>query len=173
MAGEFGIWTKADKLHKLRMQIKKSDFMGHVLAVDPGETTGWALLECRPDATNLVNQGQIVSWPLEVGVPRLETLIKELSPNFVVYEAYHVYAWRLNEHKFSEVPTIQIIGALKTLSVQRGVPYGCQTAQTGKAFFTDDRLKSMDLYVEGERHARDALRHACQFVTFGLKPITG
>jgi len=160
----------AEKLHKLRQQVKKSDFYGCVLAMDPGETTGWALLECQSHHTLLINQGQIDSWPLEVGVPSLEGLIKDVAPDFLVYEAYHIYAWRSNEHKFSEVPTLQIIGAIKTLSVQQGVMVGCQTAQTGKAFFTDDRLKSMNLYVEGQKHARDALRHACQFVTFGLKP---
>lgn len=158
----------SEKLHKLITQVKKNSFIGRLLTLDPGETTGYAILDRTLTTTQLIEQGQLNTWPLENCVPAIESLF-EKCPKFVVYEAYHVYSWRMDEHKFSEVPTIQIIGCIRTIGIQRGVGCNCQTAQTGKAFFNDDRLKMLDLYSEGQRHARDAVRHACQFVTFGLK----
>jgi len=157
---------------KLRAQVKKSDFSGTVLALDPGETTGWSVLDVDisgSGSVQLVAQGQFASWPLELGLKGLTELLDVYRPNFVVFEAYHVYSWRLNEHTFSEVPTIQLIGMIKTLTLQRALKFGEQTAQTGKAFFTDDRLKKFGIFFEGQKHARDSLRHACQFITFGLK----
>lgn len=158
-------------LAKLRDQVKKSTFVGSLLAFDPGETTGWTAMTVDASRQIFIDaQGQLDTWPMEVGLPNVERVFEAFEPNFVVYEAYHVYAWRLQEHTFSEVPTIQLIGMIKTISLQRSINFGEQTAQTGKAFFTDDRLKRMGIFFEGQKHARDSLRHACQFVTFGLKP---
>jgi hypothetical protein len=160
-------------LSKLRTQVKKSAFVGTVLALDPGETTGWSIMDVgHASEIILADQGQIKTWPMEEGLPRLTELVDAYKPEFIVYEAYHVYAWRLNEHTFSEVPTIQLIGMIKTVALQRSINFGEQTAQTGKAFFTDQRLKTLGIFFEGQKHARDSLRHACQFVTFGLKDKT-
>jgi hypothetical protein len=87
--------------------------------------------------------------------------------DLVVYEAYHIYRWRLEEHSFSKVPTIQIIGALRCIAIQHGIPQVEQTAQTGKAFWTDDKLKAFGVFEKGQKHARDSLRHALQYLTFG------
>ncbi len=156
-------------LTNLKLQVKKSLFTGIVLALDPGETTGWSILEVLPTEISLIAQGQYKSWPINSGLEGLTNIVNEFKPTFIVVEAYHVYAWRLNEHTFSEVPTIQLIGMIKTIALQRSINFGEQTAQTGKAFFTDQRLKSLGIFFEGQKHARDSLRHACQFVTFGLK----
>lgn len=157
-------------LAKLREQVKKNtEFRGRLLAVDPGETTGITIIDVSAISTSLVLQEQVPTWPLEVAVKNFSRILSASLPNFLVYESYHVYSWRLNEHKFSEVPTIQIIGCLKTLAIQQGIKYGHQTAQTGKAFFTDHRLKSFNMFYTGQPHARDSLRHACQYLTFGLK----
>src|SRR6266404_7662680 len=123
-----------EKLHNLRQMIKKNaDWNGVLLALDPGETTGWAILECASKHTKLIAQGQVNTWPIENAVNGIGKLLI-YEPTKVVYEAYHVYSWRLNEHSFSDVPTIQIIGCLRTLAVLSGVGCDCQTAQTGKAF---------------------------------------
>lgn len=87
-------------------------------------------------------------------------------PNFVVYEAYHVYKWKLEEHTFSRVPTIQIIGCLRTHCILRDIPNDEQTAQIGKGFATDAKLKLWDLYLPGLVHARDAIRHGAHWLLF-------
>ena len=157
------------KLHNLITKIGRHPavtFEGTITALDPGETTGLTQITKYQDKMVLRFLEQIPSWPLEDFIRACHTE-RYFSVSRVVYEAYHVYSWRLDEHRFSEVPTIQIIGAIKVLCIQQGTPYSPQTAQVGKGFFTDDRLKALDMYFPGKPHARDSLRHAAQFLTFG------
>jgi len=146
---------------------RKPPFHGTLLAVDPGETTGVTVISAGVHHCDLVIQDQLTTWPIEQAVHNFTNEFQISLPTHVVFESYYVYSWRLQEHKFNEVPTIQIIGCLKTLCIQRGIPYDSQNAQTGKAFFTDDMLKKLNMYYEGQPHARDSLRHACQFLMFG------
>jgi hypothetical protein len=168
----------APKLHELITRLNKHDFRGRIAIFDPGETTGFACFQRTAEVTVLLGCQQIPTWPIESGYLELQKVLDEYRPSRVLYEAYHVYKWRLEEHTFSEVPTIQIIGALKLLLLQRGIPYSNQTAQVGKGFCTDDKLKYWDLYMPGKVHARDAIRHGCHFLLFGqqeskLKGKTG
>lgn len=150
----------------LRSQIKKSTYSGILLSVDPGETTGVSVFKASPQTSKLLYTAQIETWPLDLAVPEFGKLFNEYSPSLVVYEAYHIYSWRLDEHRFSEVPTIQIIGCLKTLAIQHQAPTYCQTAQVGKGFVTDDKLKQWSLYFPGLQHSRDSLRHGCHYLLF-------
>jgi hypothetical protein len=163
--------TPLEELGKLLLKTERNPFRGTLIAVDPGETTGITVATRTDLGAWLNGQDQIDSWPLDKFVWSFHTLIFKTRPDLVVLESYHVYAWRLNEHTYSEVPTIQIIGALKALCILNAIPYVEQNAQTGKAFFTDDRLKRMNMYFEGAKHARDSLRHAAQFLTFGREAI--
>ena len=147
-------------------QIKKHNFIGRVAVFDPGETTGFAIFERTDGNTTLVHAQQLVTWPLEKGIPALHDAFA-CSPKHVVYEAYHIYKWRLAEHTYSEVPTIQLIGIIKYLCIIRDIPYTKQTALVGKSFCTDRKLEHWGLYQPGLVHARDAIRHGCQFLIFG------
>lgn len=153
------------ELHKLIKQVNKSTFEGRLLAVDPGETTGVSIFQHDQNRTSLLYAAQIDSWPLQKGVPNLDQLFNWF-PKHIVCEAYHVYSWKLEQHKFSEVPTIQIIGCLKTLAIQHYTPVSFQTAQVGKGFSTDRKLEVWDLYLQGLIHARDSIRHGCHYLLF-------
>jgi len=159
--------TELPKLRALVAALKRYRFYGRLLAVDPGETTGYCVLDVTHESIKLLIQGQILAWPIERSITHLTHIFTTQLPTEVVYEAYHIYSWRLEEHRFSEVPTIQIIGCLKTLAFQRGLRVSHQTAQVGKSFFKDEMLRRVDMYYEGQPHARDSLRHALQFITFG------
>jgi hypothetical protein len=153
--------------YKLVHQLRRNDFCGRLIAIDPGETTGVTIIDCTPTNIHLFAQLQIGSWPLEKSLNDFVALFATTKPSQMVYESYHIYKWRLAEHTFSEVPTLQIIGVLKAIAILESVPYTSQTAQAGKAFFTDKRLKDLKLYFEGAPHARDSLRHALQYIAFG------
>lgn len=158
------------KLETLIHQANKHSFVGVLLAADPGETTGITVMQRNSDGeVHLIHQEQMSSWPLHENVSRFDYLMSAWRPTFFVHEAYHVYKWRLQEHSFSRVPTIQIIGSMLTIAILRRVPYVEQTAQTGKAFFKDELLKRLDMYIEGQPHARDSLRHGAQWLMFGTK----
>jgi hypothetical protein len=155
------------ELHDLIVKVKKHNFQGKLLWFDPGETTGWALFRRNPEHTFLEAQGQLETWPIEACVRNFTDLIQSSQPTRVGYESYHIYQWRLKEHTFAEVPTLQIIGCLRTLCIQKMMPYDSQTAQTGKGFSTDDKLKKWGIFHPNMKHARDAVRHATHYLIFG------
>lgn len=164
-------------LHDLICRVNRAQgvppFQGTLLALDPGETTGASVFEHSGSGssggTRLIHAAQLNTWPLENCVDQLTNIIREHSPRFLVFESYHIYSWRLDEHKFNEVPTIQIIGSLKTLAIQRSIPYHAQTAQVGKGFVSDEKLKRWNLWDAGSTHARDSMRHGCHYLLFGNK----
>ena len=45
--------------------------------------------------------------------------------------------------------------------------YRTQSASTGKAYYSNDKLKQHGVYVKGTAHARDATRHLLHYITFG------
>lgn len=153
-------------LHTLISQIQKHNFIGRVAVFDPGETTGFAVFDRGEDTTTLTYVRQLDTWPIEKAIPSFHRAF-EFRPQHVVYEAYHIYKWRLQEHTYSEVPTIQLIGILKYMCIIRQIPYTKQTALTGKSFCTDQKLEYWGLYRPGLIHGRDAIRHGCQFLLFG------
>lgn len=157
--------------NRLRAAANKSKgvapFDGNLLALDPGETTGIALYSCTKDEAVLTHASQMKTWPLEQGVEAFEALLKQLSPTRVVFESYQVYEWKTEDHTWSQVPTVQVIGMIRTILIQNKIPYSTQTAQVAKGFCDDDKLKAWGYYQPGLRHARDAIRHACYYLLFG------
>lgn len=143
-----------------------------LLALDPGQTTGWSIWTHQDHQTELVRQGQASTWPMTDAVKSLNDLVgmaqrvEAKGPLLLVFEAYNVYAHKLQQHTHSDVPTLRVIGVIETLCTQAGVEYFTQTAQVAKAFSTDGNLKSWGYYQRGQRHARDSVRHGTYFIMF-------
>ena len=156
-----------------------------ILTLDPGETTGWAIwhrTEWFPDGIVRENPIVGVAYPklFETGqadTKKLHTalseptsiagLIKSFGPDLVVMEDYRIYEWKAEEHSWSSVHTIQLIGLIKTLCIQQNIPFVLQSAQVAKQFCTDDKLESWGYWQKGMRHARDAIRHGAYYLLFG------
>ena len=154
---------------KLARNAKKKPALANctLLALDPGETTGWTVLQAIDGRIELVEAGQVKTWEMPFAVSGFSDLLTKYKPTFVVHEVYAVYEWKAEDHSWSSVPTLRVIGCLETLCIQRGLPFSSQTAQIAKNFCTDEKLKAWGLYIEGKRHARDALRHGCYWMAFG------
>jgi hypothetical protein len=142
---------------------------GRLATFDPGETTGFSYWEVTDEGPVLKIAKQLKTWPEEDTVQQFEQTLSAFKPTLVVFEAYRVYGWKTDQHSFSDVPTIQIIGILKCLCIQKNISYLSQTAQVAKQFTTDEKLEQWGFYQKGERHSRDAMRHACYFLLFGPK----
>jgi hypothetical protein len=153
-------------LSQLVGKVQKGKWKGNLVAFDPGETTGCATYRWDGERCELLSASQEQAWPLKAAVRNFADVLDIARPNFVVYEAYHVYKWKLEEHTFSRVPTLQIIGCIRTLCIQNGIPNDEQTAQTGKGFCTDDKLRAWGLHLPGFVHARDAIRHGAHWLLF-------
>ena len=134
-----------------------------LLCFDPGHTTGWAVF--RDYA--LIDFGQIATDDVEIATPNVAERIEYCSPHTVVLEDYRVYKWKTEQHAGSELVTAQVIGCMKTICAMKYIPTVIQPAQVAKAFCKDSKLRQWNMYVKGEQHARDAIRHGCYFLLFG------
>ena len=134
-----------------------------ILAFDPGEMTGWALMQ----SGQLLDCGQIPtttdSWE---HMHDWESLIKSMAPEICVYETYRVYGHKSDDHKWSDIMTLQNIGVLKYFLGKYQIPHITNLAATAKGFVTDKKLDAWGFWQRGERHSRDAIRHAIYTAIF-------
>lgn len=138
-----------------------------LLCLDPGKTTGWCLFE----KGELTRWGQLPNCfdDKNIDTSGLVHLLKEIDPDFVVYEDYRVYNNKLDRHAFSPVMTVRLIGAIETFCQMNEIPTHKQMATTAKNFCTDEKLQSWGFWKPGMKHSRDAIRHGCYFLLFFRK----
>lgn len=150
-----------------RSQALGKRWTGTLLSLDPGHTTGYAVWKCTQEFVQLVEVGHVTTWTGDdLTFDKFEDILKAYPITHVVMETYQVYEWKSSDHSWSQVPTIQIIGCIKTLCQQRKIPYSSQTAQVAKQFCTDEKLQQWNFYKPGLRHGRDAIRHGSYFILF-------
>lgn len=134
-----------------------------ILAFDPGETVGW----CAFEGLDKLADGHIQTKDFDpLGIHDLRELFNKYKPDIVIYETYRVYDWKTDSHSWSEVHTLQIIGLIRYFCMQHEIEYFKQSAQVAKAFCTDDKLLAWNMYTKN-RHSRDAVRHALNYLLFG------
>ena len=151
----------AELIARKRGETGISGLPSRILAIDPGDTTGWALFV----------DGTLAEWGHVGGnFTTLETLIKTARPDVLVVEEYRIYGWRAKQHSWSDVPTLRLIGAIQMLAAQQRMPIVMQTAQQAKGFSEDEKLRAWNFYQTGMKHANDAIRHGCYYILFGTKP---
>lgn len=138
-----------------------------LLALDPGETTGVCQIERIGDNTLLVNQFQEHTNIIEWGIDSFDKLISFYTPSIVIIESYRIYSWKTKQHTWQSLHTPRLIGVAECLCRLKRIPLIQQSAQQGKGFVTDERLKEWDFYKPGIPHSMDATRHMLQFLLFG------
>lgn len=138
-----------------------------IVALDPGGTIGYSTY-APPLGTQepQITQGQYKLKEFTDIRVWLHNLIDAVHPSVIVCESYHIYPHKLQEHTNSDVPTLQLIGAIRIIAADRGLPVVFQTAAQGKAFVTDLKLRAWNLYQKGQPHANDATRHLLRYLIF-------
>jgi len=126
-----------------------------VLALDPGETTGYVIAEADGTNYDIKLSGQFPNWQM------FEALITTWSPKIIIYEAFYLSPQIAKFKAWSTMPTVETIGVLKYLT-QR-----CQVqlvAQPPSVKYTAD--SDLPRYIEGVSgpHARDALKHLIAYL---------
>jgi hypothetical protein len=139
------------------------------LALDPGGTTGYAKCEMISQ-TIRVRYGQAEWSELD-----LWRELEAYRPLDVVYESFQYRPGKAKPSVNLRPP--ELIGVVK-LYGQRyngSVKLHPQTAAKGKAYFSNKRIKELDLYKSGVDHGRDALRHLLHWLYFdsGMQYIDG
>lgn len=138
-----------------------------VLALDPGETTGMCLFK----GSELLVCGQIKGPTLYECFRTIRYNIEQNEPDVVVMEDYKVYDWKAKDHSWSSLFTPRLIGALECYTQDCELKTVKQMAQQAKGFCTDDKLQAWGFWQKGERHARDAIRHACYYLLFEVAQV--
>lgn len=145
-----------------------------ILALDPGETTGWACARILGGAFNGIDfeSGQELTRNMEevasflfffLGAPGSNAVV----PDIVICEDYRVYSWKSDQHKWANLHTPKMVGAVQVLCHLYGIGEPVmQMAIEAKDFCTDEKLMQWGLLKKGERHARDAIRHLCSYLLF-------
>ncbi|UJQ86153.1 RuvC-like resolvase [Gordonia phage Zany] len=163
-----------------------------VIAIDPGETTGWALWNLYPevlvyddekisDNIQMWTHGQVecvsrfedddfedlgiafVNESEAIGVAELVGLLRSWDGAAVVIESFILRQQRKDASLLSPV---RITAALSQWLWQQRRLYFVQQPSMAKTTVTDARLKTWGFYERsgGMQHARDADRHAITFL---------
>jgi len=139
-----------------------------MLSLDPGETTGYAILKASDKQTikygeettdMVIKTGELKLWY------GLENLIQESMCDVIVYEQFKLYPWKAKQKHWSTFPTAQVVGVIKFLAEQFEIPILGHGADA-KDHFDDKKLKWANLYKGKSPHERDAIRHGLYTIDF-------
>ena len=125
-----------------------------ILALDPGETTGYVIAEADGLDYDIKVSGQFPNWQL------FDSLIRSYSPNTIVYEAFYLSPEIAKFKSRSTLPTVEVIGVLKYLAPKYSVRQLVAQPPSAK------ELVSLPRYIAGVSgpHARDALKHLIAYL---------
>lgn len=147
----------------LGLQKREHMLSRRILAIDPGETTGVALMSGPTLA-----QASQVAGPLWGQVNSIRFICQPIKPDIVIIEAYRVFPWRLQQHTWSSLFTARLIGALEFVCADIGIDLTINQAPgDAKAFSTDEKLRAWGYWQPNKKHANDAIRHAVYYLVFG------
>lgn len=86
------------------------------LAIDPGDSTGWASFD---------EKGNLTGFDKIKGHDEFLDFLEKLEPRLIILENYKIRP--TVGHNFSDVPTLQLIGAIKRFAHKKGTPIVEQT----------------------------------------------
>jgi hypothetical protein len=136
--------------------MRKANLPDTILALDPGQTTGWALWTFGndPEKLGMPQSGQEDF----TGTMRLMNNVITTYPGAqIVAEMFIIGP---NTVKKSQAPwSLEVIGCARWAALSTGRELKLQQASSAKRFSADWRLKQLSWYRPGKGHANDALRH--------------
>jgi hypothetical protein len=130
------------------------------LAIDPGGTTGIAQYE-RREGTPVGAVETFDAWSegnpfAAIDRARLEVME---GLDVMIVERFTITGATARKTRGGSNQAIEIIGTLRWLAHNAGVPFVEQQPAEAKGFCTDSKLKLIGWYTPGVDHARDATRH--------------
>lgn len=123
-----------------------------ILAIDPGGTTGIAIISFSDDLAPVVSHYEQVPDGL-AGFIKWYKNNWSLGWDIIVCENFTLR----QSVKFPDLSPVYIIGALEALEPNIEIIY---QSPAQKHLCDDKRLKIMDMHKPGNGHANDAIRHA-------------
>lgn len=131
-----------------------------IVALDPGETTGWASFSPSHERDGY-KSGEWHYDQVWEGITAPQVFNKPITR--LVYESFKLR--EANPHAVNLTP-VEVIGVIKLAARIHKIKLVPQTPSEGKGFWSDDRLKEFQLYKAGKPHANDAMRHLLHYLHF-------
>ena len=130
----------------------------YLLALDPGVTTGFSVLELaqlgEEEEPNIVEYGTLSLWG------GLDQLIERIRPRVIVMEQFRLYPRVAKSLSFSPLEAVQVIGVIKYLAEREMISLVEQSPQIGKATY----LSRSFLRGINNPHAIDSIRHGTNYL---------
>ena len=153
------------------------DNLPAILALDPGGTTGWCYWEQVIDGIKF-EQGQLGNpkHHLELFDFLGDLDTQRIAPEFhIVYESFEFRQTERHRDFIDYIPR-EYIGVVELfqqmnphVKLFKQMAGAVIPGPKNAAFFTDDKVKRLGLWVPGRPHAMDATRHYLYHRTFTLK----
>lgn len=126
-----------------------------IIALDPGVTTGVCVY---------ANGNITKAFTIQADHEALYEFLFSYQPDTVVYERFD---YRPHQ-PVADLYPVELIGIIKLYCQRNGVDSVPQKQLKGhRGFWTDDKLKALDLYKVGEQgHSNDATRQMLYYLTF-------
>lgn len=125
----------------------------YVFGIDPGKTTGYAILNIKHGEFETTGQKE----QQEFCTLAESWLERFASSTLVVCESFII---TMATAKNSQAPwSLEIIGAVRYLCGKYDADFELQSPADAKRFSTNDKLKAIGWYTPAMRHQNDAVRH--------------
>lgn len=142
-----------------------------VIAIDPGGTTGWAILQVHPESLfdpEVRILDNVDWWKSGQFTGSEDQQAKDICDLFFSWPGAAMVVEDFILRKMSKdrelLSPVRITAKVEHSLWLRKSSYFLQAPSEAKTTATDERLKSWGLHRPGEEHARDATRHAITFM---------
>jgi len=130
-----------------------------VLALDPGETTGYAVIDSNrfPEDSadfGVLDAGVISKWR------GIQNIMECYHPRTVVAEQYRLYPGLAKVQSYSTMVAARVLGVIEFLCEHHGIPLVEQASSVGKSYQLPPSLHR----AFKSPHIRDYLRHTMAFL---------
>lgn len=135
--------------------------MSRIMAVDPGEMTGWAI-GTLTDGSLVIDQYGYDPW--KVYAINLANVQKGENPfDIIVYESWRLRPQNAKQLVGSDFPSSQCIGAIKISAWTSGATLA--TSEPAYKPVIDRQMGGTDYLPKRDtvEHYRDAIRHICWY----------
>lgn len=145
--------------------------MLHIWSFDPGETTGWCHLSVHEGTVSHFSYGE--TDHIGVGNMLFENQALATAAKKSEIELVFVCESYVQRPGKSPAPwSLETIGLLRYWTERNGVPFILQQPAEAKSLIKNDTIKRAGLWVVGQDHARDAVRHALRYLIIGKGLLT-
>ena len=125
-----------------------------VLAVDPGNQTGWAVGELDIDVFDVRVSGVMTSWS------KLKEVIEENEPLLVLFETFRIFPSKARGLVGDELEAVQTIGVLKYLCLEKKLTLlGRQPSLKSVPIIPRDAWVKELIRSRKTEHERDSIMH--------------